>query len=55
MKKPLPISNSRQDFQPGRFRKSLLTWYDAHARDLPWRASQIAPAPKFKTLGNSKP
>jgi A/G-specific adenine glycosylase len=23
-----------------RFRKSLLTWYDSHRRDLPWRASR---------------
>jgi A/G-specific adenine glycosylase len=40
VKKPSPISNSCPNSQPGPFRKSLLTWYDAHARDLPWRASR---------------
>jgi A/G-specific adenine glycosylase len=28
------------DSKRAKFRRRLLTWYDAHARDLPWRASQ---------------
>jgi hypothetical protein len=50
MKKPLPISNSR-----GGFGRAFSPGMTPNARDLPWRASQIAPPPKFKTLGNSKP
>ena len=36
----LPMSSSSKSetfVPPGAFRQSLLAWYDAHARDLPWR------------------
>ena len=30
---------SNSDLREQRFRTQLLAWYDAHARDLPWRKS----------------
>ena len=33
-------TNSHVELQEQRFRMQLLAWYDAHARDLPWRESQ---------------
>jgi A/G-specific adenine glycosylase len=35
-----PALGSYPESSQRRFRKSLLAWYDAHARDLPWRASR---------------
>lgn len=31
------IDGSGRRCSPGRFRESLIAWYDAHRRDLPWR------------------
>jgi A/G-specific adenine glycosylase len=40
----VPTPQSIQTFfsisRPQRFRKQLLTWYDSHRRDLPWRANR---------------
>jgi len=40
VKKPRPIAGSLSKSQQRRFRRSLLAWYDSHARDLPWRANR---------------
>jgi A/G-specific adenine glycosylase len=40
VKKAQPISGSFSNSQQQRFRRSLLAWYDDHARDLPWRANR---------------
>lgn len=40
VKKSRPIFSSRSAPPQRCFRESLLVWYDAHARDLPWRASR---------------
>ncbi len=40
MKKFQPIPGWLSDFPFPRFRRNLLTWYDAHHRDLPWRATR---------------
>jgi A/G-specific adenine glycosylase len=34
-----PQTNSRTELRKQMFRTQLLAWYDAHARDLPWRES----------------
>jgi A/G-specific adenine glycosylase len=34
-----PQPNSRTELRKQMFRTQLLAWYDAHARDLPWRES----------------
>src|SRR5579863_7837695 len=33
------MNSSQADLHAGVFRARLLAWYDAHARDLPWRKS----------------
>ena len=33
-------SNSGAEYRASAFRRQMLEWYDAHARDLPWRRSQ---------------
>ena len=33
------MSRLKRDFRTAEFRARLLAWYDAHARDLPWRRS----------------
>ncbi|MGA8762354.1 MAG: A/G-specific adenine glycosylase, partial [Candidatus Sulfotelmatobacter sp.] len=40
MTKPPPAFSSLPNSQQRRFRKSILAWYDAHARNLPWRANR---------------
>jgi A/G-specific adenine glycosylase len=40
VKKPQPVSGLLANPQRRRFRSGLLTWYDMHRRDLPWRASR---------------
>jgi A/G-specific adenine glycosylase len=40
VKKPQLIPASGSELQPQRFRRKLLTWYDVHRRDLPWRAGR---------------
>jgi A/G-specific adenine glycosylase len=35
-----PTSGLPSDFQTRAFRSQLLDWYDAHRRDLPWRANR---------------
>jgi A/G-specific adenine glycosylase len=40
VKTPPPVPGLLSSPQRGQFRKSLLTWYDSHRRDLPWRANQ---------------
>lgn len=36
----LPRPHAFSSSEPTAFRQRLLAWYDAHARDLPWRASR---------------
>jgi A/G-specific adenine glycosylase len=40
LKRLQPIADSLSDSQEMGFRRRLLSWYDRHRRDLPWRASR---------------
>jgi A/G-specific adenine glycosylase len=40
LKRLQPIADSLSDSQQMGFRRRLLSWYDRHRRDLPWRASR---------------